>query len=111
MLLIRVTGTKLKTARRLIGWSLQEAAGRSGVNWLTIRKYEAAGDYHPPATVGALNRLVEALEGAGIEFRDDDTVYLNRAMPLDSKVIHAGASMIAEISRAAEKHKKRLGIR
>jgi transcriptional regulator with XRE-family HTH domain len=57
----------LKTARILLGWSLQEAASRSGVNWLTIRKYEGAGDYHPPASVEALNRLVDALEGAGIE--------------------------------------------
>ena len=34
MLLIRLTGTKLKTGRRLLGWSLQELATRSGVNWL-----------------------------------------------------------------------------
>jgi transcriptional regulator with XRE-family HTH domain len=62
MLTIRVSGTCLKTARILLGWSLQEAAGRSGVNWLTIKKYESADDYHPPASVGALNRLVDALE-------------------------------------------------
>jgi len=68
MLTIRVSGTGLRTARTLLGWSLQELAGRSGVNWLTIRKYESAGDYHPPATVGALNRLVDALEDAGIRF-------------------------------------------
>ena len=68
MLTIRVSGTCLKTARRLLGWSLQESAARSGVNWLTIRKYEGAGDYLPPASVGALNRLVDALEHAGVRF-------------------------------------------
>jgi hypothetical protein len=26
--------------RRLLGWSLQELAARTGVNWLTIKKYE-----------------------------------------------------------------------
>jgi predicted transcriptional regulator len=62
MLTIRITGVNLQTARRLLGGSLQEMASRSGVNWLTIKKYEGAGDYHPPATVGALNRLVDALE-------------------------------------------------
>jgi len=34
MLTIRITGIKLQTARRLLGWSLQELATRSGVNWL-----------------------------------------------------------------------------
>ena len=62
MLTIRITGIKLQTARRLLGWSLQELATRSGVNWLTIKKYESAGDYLPPASVGALDRLVSALE-------------------------------------------------
>jgi predicted transcriptional regulator len=46
MLTIRITGVNLQTARRLLGWSLQEMASRSGVNWLTIKKYEGAGDYH-----------------------------------------------------------------
>jgi transcriptional regulator with XRE-family HTH domain len=65
MLTIRVSGTSLKKARTALGWSLQELAARSGVNWLTIKKYEGAGEYLPPATVGTLNRLVDALEDAG----------------------------------------------
>jgi hypothetical protein len=32
-----------RQGRRLLGWSLQELAARSGVNWLTIKKYEGAG--------------------------------------------------------------------
>jgi predicted transcriptional regulator len=47
MLTIRVTGAKVKAARQHLGWSLQETASRSGVDWLTIRKYEGAGEYHP----------------------------------------------------------------
>jgi hypothetical protein len=35
MLAIRITGTKLKTARQLVGWSRDTAAIRSSVNWLT----------------------------------------------------------------------------
>jgi transcriptional regulator with XRE-family HTH domain len=73
MLTIRITGDNLQTARRLLGWSLQETASRSGANWLTLRKYEAAGDFHPSATVGALNRLVDALEDAGGRFDAIDT--------------------------------------
>jgi transcriptional regulator with XRE-family HTH domain len=78
MLTIRVPGTSLKKARTALGWSLQELAARSGVNWLTIKKYEGAGEYLPPATVGTLNRLVDALEDAGVRF-DADGAHLDRA--------------------------------
>ena len=85
MLTIRVSGTCLKTARRLLGWSLQESAARSGVNWLTIRKYEGAGDYLPPASVGALNRLVDALEHAGVRF-DANGPHLDRTATMKAQV-------------------------
>jgi transcriptional regulator with XRE-family HTH domain len=62
MLAIRITGAKLKKARKLVGWSLQETATRAQVNWLTIKRYEGAGEYLPSGTVGALNRLVYAFE-------------------------------------------------
>jgi len=90
MLTIRISGAGLKTARTLLGWSLQETASRSGVNWLTIKKYESAGDYHPPATVGALNRVVDALEGAGIRF-DANGAHLDRPAPT-STIIHSEAA-------------------
>jgi len=85
MLTIRVSGTGLKTARTLLGWSLQETAGRSGVNWLTIKKYESAGGYLPPASVGALNRLVDALEDAGVRF-DADGAHLDQATPMKAQI-------------------------
>ena len=84
MLTIRVTGIKLQTARRLLGWSLQELATRSGVNWLTIKKYESAGDYLPPASVGALDRLVSALESAGVQF-DVEGAHLDRAATMKAQ--------------------------
>src|SRR5215475_7681015 len=85
MLTIRITGIKLQTARRLLGWSLQELATRSGVNWLTIKKYESAGDYLPPASVGALDRLVSALEKAGVHF-DVEGAHLDRAATMKAQV-------------------------
>jgi transcriptional regulator with XRE-family HTH domain len=88
MLVIRVTGNKLQFARRLLGWSRQELARRSTVNWRTLRAYESSGDHPPPATVAALTRLIDALEAAGIEFRGDG-VFLERATPLGRKAIHA----------------------
>jgi len=65
MLTIRVTGANLRTARQCLGWSLQEAAARSAVNCLTIKKYEGAGE-PAAATVCILSRLVDALEDAGV---------------------------------------------
>jgi hypothetical protein len=57
MLTIRVWDLAEESAQRTpLGWSLQELAARSGVNWLTIKKYEGAGEYLPPATVGTINR-------------------------------------------------------
>src|SRR5262245_58424661 len=92
MLTIRITGDNLQAARRLLGWSLQKTATRSGVNWLTLRKYESAGDYYPPATVGALNRVVDALEGAGIRF-DANGARLDRATPtIKPAVLNDGAT-------------------
>jgi predicted transcriptional regulator len=91
MLTIRVTGASLKTARQRLGWSLQQAAARSAVNWLTIKKYEAAGDYLPPASVGALNRLVEALEDAGVRF-DADGAHLDRAATMKAQIANEAAA-------------------
>src|SRR5262245_22984176 len=91
MLTIRITGDNLQAARRLLGWSLQKTATRSGVNWLTLRKYESAGDYYPPATVGALNRVVDALEGAGIRF-DANGAHLDRTAPTSTVIASEGAA-------------------
>jgi ribosome-binding protein aMBF1 (putative translation factor) len=74
MYTVRITGDQLRSARRLLDWSVQGLAARSSVNWLTIRKYESAGSYLPPASVAAMNRLVSSLEAAGIEFRGDGSV-------------------------------------
>jgi hypothetical protein len=92
MLAIRITGANLKTARQRLGWSLQEAAARSSVNWLTIKRYEGAGEYLPGGTVGALNRLVDALEDAGIRF-DADGAHLDRAVSATKRtVLNDGAA-------------------
>jgi hypothetical protein len=55
-----------------------------------MKKYEGAGEYFPPATVGTLNRFVETLEDAGVRF-DADGAHLDRPSP----------TMKATISREA----------
>src|SRR5262249_39766275 len=51
MLTIRIAGSNLVDARRLLGWSRYELARRSGVNHRTLKSYELAGDI-APASVG-----------------------------------------------------------
>ena len=53
--------------------------------WLTIKKYESAGDYLPPASVGALDRLGSALENAGVQF-DVEGAHLDRAATMKAQV-------------------------
>jgi hypothetical protein len=66
---IRVSGTSLKKARTtLLGLSLQELAARSGVNWLTVKKYE----------------------GAGVRF-DADGAHLDRAPTMKAQVANPSA--------------------
>jgi transcriptional regulator with XRE-family HTH domain len=85
MLTIRVSGTGLNTARTLLGWSLQELAGRSGVNWLTIRKYESAGDFH--------DYLLEERYAAGQ--LDSFPAYAHELVELPVDMIVAGGGALA----------------
>jgi predicted transcriptional regulator len=88
MYTVRITGDQLRSARRALNWSVQQLAGRSSVNWLTIRKYESAGTYLPPASVAAMNRLVDSLEAAGVQFHGDGSIDLvDRPAPTMKTVI------------------------
>jgi len=79
MLTIRIAGSDLTDARRLLGWSRYELSRRANVNQRTVRSYETGGDI-APASVGTLTRLVDALECAGVEFGRDG-VRLGRPAP------------------------------
>jgi len=88
MLTIRIAGSNLVDARRLLGWSRYELARRSGVNHRTLKSYELAGDI-APASVGTLTRVVDALEDAGVEFGPDG-VRLEHAAPTRTVIESVG---------------------
>ncbi len=91
MLTVRITGASLQTAREgLLGWSRYELARRSRVTWRTIKAYETAGDL-APASVGTLNRLVDALEGAGVRF-DVNGPHLDSPAPIAGTIVHSEAA-------------------
>jgi len=91
MLTIRIAGSNLVDARRLLGWSRYELARRSGVNHRTLKSYELAGDI-APASVGTLTRVVAALEAEGVRFAVDG-VYLQRVSPMTSTVTHSEGAL------------------
>jgi predicted transcriptional regulator len=66
----KVSVRQIKAARGLLGWSQEAIANASGVSIPTIKRLEAAGGDlgGRPATS---EKIVAALEKAGVEFLDD----------------------------------------
>jgi predicted transcriptional regulator len=61
---------QLKAARELVAWSQEDLAEKSGVSLPTIQRLEAAdGDLGGRPVTG--EKIVAALEKAGVEFLDD----------------------------------------
>ena len=70
MSIVKLSIRQLKAARELLGWSQEDLAGKSGVSLPTIQRLEAeGGDLGGRPTTG--EKIIAALEKAGIEFLDD----------------------------------------
>ena len=66
----KVSIKQIKAARELLGWSQEAIAKASGVSIPTIKRLEAAGgDLGGRPATG--EKIVAALEKAGVEFLDD----------------------------------------
>ena len=61
------TGAQIRAARNALSWSIDRLAERSGISVRTIIRYEST-DGMPPTRAGNLQKVVVALESAGIEF-------------------------------------------
>jgi predicted transcriptional regulator len=92
MFIVEVSGAQIRRARELLGLSPGQLAQHSGVNRITLRLYESYGDEAPSAQTHVLARLLNYLQGVGIEFRSDNTVHLNRGMPLSRAAVHPEAA-------------------
>lgn len=68
--LIVITGRHLRAARALLGVSQAELAKKSKVALRTLSRMEES-DGAVSARTETLNRLIAALEKAGVEFLDD----------------------------------------
>lgn len=64
-----LTPAQLRAARALVGWSRETLAEKSGTAAQTVQGFEALGT---DPKLSTLNKWYRALEGAGVEFIDDD---------------------------------------
>ena len=65
-----ISGAQIRSARALLGISVEELSQISSVSWATIQRFESAGGV-PKSRSGTLERVVAALESAGIRFTGD----------------------------------------
>jgi transcriptional regulator with XRE-family HTH domain len=63
---IMITSAQMRAARALLGIDQKTLAARAGVSVPTIQRMEAS-DGNVRGVVGSLVRVVEALEGLGVE--------------------------------------------
>jgi transcriptional regulator with XRE-family HTH domain len=64
-----ITAAQCRAARGLLDWTQQYLADRAGVGIVTVRQVEAGINEPRKATLEVIRR---ALEGAGVEFIDDN---------------------------------------
>ena len=69
-----LTGTQIRAARAVCGWSVREMSDLSGIGTSTIKRYEAENGV-PASRKGHLSTLRTIFEAHGIQFigaPDDD---------------------------------------
>lgn len=62
-----ITGSQIRAARALLGWSAQQVGERAGLTRETVQRLEKANDI-PPSRSQSLIELAKVFEAAGVEF-------------------------------------------
>jgi transcriptional regulator with XRE-family HTH domain len=65
---VTISGAQVKSARTLLGWAKVRLAGRAGVSEATVSRIE--NDL--PITKSRYAAIIEALQGAGIDFSHNE---------------------------------------
>ena len=66
-----ITGTQIKAARKLLGWSTLKLAQRAKMHTSTVHRAECV-EGEPPITARHAAMIRIALEAAGVEFTNGD---------------------------------------
>ena len=80
----------LRAGRVFAHLSQDQLASRAGIHRDCLRTWEGSSDALPGAQYRTLCKLIDVLEGEGVRFRGDG-VFVERATPLASTVIHSEA--------------------
>jgi transcriptional regulator with XRE-family HTH domain len=64
-----ITGEQVRAARKLLGWSQLTLALEAGLNQTTVVKFERGEGRSSVLSASAIRRT---LEGAGVEFLEDE---------------------------------------
>jgi transcriptional regulator with XRE-family HTH domain len=70
-----MTGSQLRAARGLLGWSAMKLSENSGVSWSTIQRYETRASDTVRGS-RSRDRVKLTLEAHGIAFMDDKTQWI-----------------------------------
>ena len=102
MLVTQISGAQRfapRAARALVGLTRDDLAARIGVSerqHSPLKEESSSNDYATGAFAAVLNKMIEALEDAGVEFREGGVFYA-RAIPRQGVTIHrreTGGSVI-----------------
>lgn len=64
-----LTGSQIRAARALLGWTAQAVADKAGISWHTVQRAETAPGV-PNVNARTLAAIQSALEKAGVVFLD-----------------------------------------
>lgn len=65
-----VSGSQIRAGRGLLNWTSQQLAEQAGVGWSTVKRFEES-DEIPRSRARTLEKIVLALQSAGVEFIGD----------------------------------------
>ncbi|MFZ2752734.1 MAG: helix-turn-helix domain-containing protein [Lysobacteraceae bacterium] len=68
-----ITASQMRSARALLGIDQRQLAKLSGVSLPTIQRMEAS-DGNVRGVVGSLTKIVDAIEGAGVELIGNEQI-------------------------------------
>lgn len=66
-----VTGSQIRAARALLGWSQSKLATEAEIGEMTVKRFENSLD-RDFGTVKTVRSIKQALENGGVIFMDDD---------------------------------------
>ncbi len=88
MLVVRITGNRLRAGRALAGLTIEELAARARLSERSLGKWEGSSNATPSAMTDHLCGAIDVLGDAGVRFTDGSVQLLQRSAS-GATVIHS----------------------